>query len=199
MSHFARSPLSFVVAPIAAAAAWLGFGSIVAGITVLVAASLAWFALRLALPADGGVRIGWTLLTVVATAAAVIQFVPYGRDHTNPAVSAEPVWDSPETRALAVRACFDCHSNETAWPWYTEVAPVSWLATNHVDEGRVILNFSTWDQPQQELNEMAETIDEGEMPPRYYTILHSTAGLSAAEKQQLVDGLRATIAASPPG
>src|SRR3989304_2315734 len=102
MSQFARSPLSFVVAPIAAAVAWLGFGSIVAGITVLVAASLAWLALRLALPAGGGVRIGWGALGAGAPAAAVIQFVPYGRDHTNPPVSTEPVWDSPDTRALAV-------------------------------------------------------------------------------------------------
>jgi len=177
----------------------LGFDSMVAGITVLVATALAWFSLRLALPVDGGVRIVWALLAAVATAVAVIQFVPYGRDHTNPAVSAEPEWDRPETRALAVRACYDCHSNETAWPWYTEIAPVSWLATNHVEEGRAILDFSTWDQPQHELDEMAETIDEGEMPPTYYTILHSTARLSAAEKQQLIDGLRATVAASPPG
>lgn len=199
MRRFARSPLSFVVAPIAAGAGWLGFGSIVAGVTVLIAAILAWVALRFALPADGGVRIGWALLAAVAAAVVVIQFVPYGRDHTNPPITAEPVWDRPETRALAVRACYDCHSSETAWPWYTDVAPLSWLATNHVEEGRAILDFSSWDRPQHELDEMAETIDEGEMPPRYYTILHSTARLSAAEKQQLIDGLRATLAASPPG
>ncbi|MBI5157146.1 MAG: heme-binding domain-containing protein [Acidimicrobiia bacterium] len=188
-----------MVAPIAAGAAWLGYGSIVAGVTVLIAASLAWVALRPALPAAGGVRIGWAILAAVATAAALIQFVPYGRDHTNPPITAEPVWDRAETRALAVRACYDCHSSETAWPWYTDVAPLSWLATNHVEEGRAILDFSSWDRPQHELDEMAETIAEGEMPPRYYTILHSTARLSAAEKQQLIDGLRATLAASPPG
>jgi hypothetical protein len=54
---------------------------------------------------------------------ALIQVVPYGRSHTNPPVQSEPKWDSPQTRALAVRACYDCHSNETTWPWYTNVAP----------------------------------------------------------------------------
>ena len=58
----------------------------------------------------------------------LIQFVPYGRSHTNPPVLSEPAWDSPETRVLAQTACFDCHSNETDWsPWYTKVAPASWL------------------------------------------------------------------------
>jgi len=194
-----RHPASYPVILVLAVLGGVLAGSIVVGLTLAATLSIAWGALSKALASPGKGRIAWTAVAVVSALAAAIQFVPYGQDHTNPPATAEPVWDSPETRALAVRACFDCHSNETAWPWYTEVAPVSWLATNHVDEGRVILNFSTWDQPQQELNEMAETIDEGEMPPRYYTILHSTAGLSAAEKQQLVDGLRATIAASPPG
>ena len=98
-----------------------------------------------------------------------------------------------------MRACFDCHSNETAWPWYTDLAPVSWVATNHVVAGRGVLNFSTWDHGHGELQEMAGTIREGEMPPAYYRILHSTARLSDAEKQQLIDGLQATITASPPG
>ena len=70
------------------------------------------------------------LMIVVAVLAGLflaIQFVPYGRDHSNPPVIGEPTWNSPETRALAVRACFDCHSNETVWPWYSNIAPVSWL------------------------------------------------------------------------
>ena len=71
-----------------------------------------------------------------------IQFVPYGRAHTNPPVTAEPAWDSAETRELARRACFDCHSNETAWPSYTSISPASWLAQRHVNEGRRELNFS---------------------------------------------------------
>jgi hypothetical protein len=74
----------------------------------------------------------------------LIQLVPYGRDHTNPPVVAEPAWDSPQTRALAVRACFDCHSNETVWPWYSNVAPASWLVQRDVDDGRRRLNWSEW-------------------------------------------------------
>lgn len=74
----------------------------------------------------------------------LMQLVSYGRNHTNPPVVSEPTWDSPETRALAVRACYDCHSNETVWPWYTNVAPVSWLIQREVAEGREELNFSTW-------------------------------------------------------
>src|SRR5690242_16317240 len=76
----------------------------------------------------------------------VAQLVPYGHDHTNPRTVAEPAWDSPATRALADRACFDCHSNQTRWPWYSHVAPTSWLVQHHVDEGREVLNFSTWNR-----------------------------------------------------
>jgi hypothetical protein len=122
----------------------------------------------------------------------VIQLVPYGRDHTNPGVTQEPNWDSPETRQLAERACFDCHSNETDWsPWYASVAPISWLVQHDVNEGRRALNFSTWGQGRagRELGEMAEVVQEGEMPPAQYLLLHANARLSDAEKQQLVQGL----------
>jgi hypothetical protein len=128
----------------------------------------------------------------------LIQFVPYGRDHANPPVTAEPQWDTPQTRVLAASACFDCHSNETEWPWYTSVAPVSWLVQNDVRGGRETLNFSEWDRPQGEIEEVAEVIAEGEMPPWYYAINHSAARLSDQEKQRLIDGLRATFRASPP-
>jgi mono/diheme cytochrome c family protein len=141
------------------------------------------------------IRIG--LLSLLGV-FLVIQVIPYGRDHTNPPVTAEPAWDSPETRALAAGACFDCHSNETDWPWYTNVAPFSWLTQRDVDEGRDTLNFSEWDQPQGEVDEVGEVIREGEMPPWYYGITHSAARLSDAEKEQLIAGLQATFAASPP-
>jgi mono/diheme cytochrome c family protein len=128
----------------------------------------------------------------------VIQVISYGRGHTNPPATAEPAWDSPRTRELAVAACFDCHSNETAWPWYTNLAPFSWLTQRDVDEGRDTLNFSEWDRPQREPDEIPEVIREGEMPPWYYTVLHGGASLSDAERKQLIDGLRATFLASPP-
>jgi hypothetical protein len=140
------------------------------------------------------IRLG---ILVIAGAFVLIQFVPYGRDHTNPPVTAEPAWDSPGTRTLAAAACLDCHSNETAWPWYTNIAPFSWLTQRDVDNGRATLNFSEWDRPQ-EADEMGEVISEGEMPPWYYAALHSGARLSDQEKQLLIDGLRATLQASPP-
>ena len=132
------------------------------------------------------------VLVAVIGLALLIQLVPYGRDHTNPPVMAEPAWDSPATRQLAVRACYDCHSNETAWPWYTNVAPISWLVQRDVDEGREELNYSEWGIGQ-EGDESAETVQDGSMPPWFYLPLHPAARLSAAEKQALVQGLIATF------
>lgn len=123
----------------------------------------------------------------------VIQLVPYGRDHTNPPVTAEPAWDSETTRNLAGRACFDCHSNETAWPWYSNVAPISWRLQRHVDEGREKLNLSEWGTGEQETDEIVEVVRDGEMPPWDYLILHPEARLSDADRQALLDGLAATF------
>lgn len=122
----------------------------------------------------------------------VIQLVPYGRDHDNPPVVAEPAWDSAQTRELAVRACFDCHSNETVWPWYSNVAPMSWLVQSDVDEGREELNYSEWSQ-RQEGEESAETVRDGSMPPRSYLLTHPEARLTDAELATLADGLATTF------
>ena len=122
-----------------------------------------------------------------------IQAVPYGRDHANPAVGEEPKWDSPQTRALVKRVCFDCHSNETRWPWYSHVAPISWLVQHDVDEAREHLNFSEFDRPQRHADDAAEEVEEGEMPLWFYTPLHSDARLSDEEKQALIAGLKKTF------
>ncbi len=120
----------------------------------------------------------------------LIQLVPYGRNHVNPPVTGEPAWDSPVTRSLAKRACFDCHSNETVWPWYSSIAPVSWLVYQDVSEGRSHMNFSQWSSGRtQEPGEIAEVIQSGEMPPFQYLIMHPDASLSAAEKNELISGL----------
>jgi hypothetical protein len=121
-----------------------------------------------------------------------IQFVPYGRDHSNPPIIQEPNWINPQTRELAVRACFDCHSNQVNWPWYSNIAPVSWLVQRDVDEAREKLNFSDWgNYPPREVDELGEVIAEGEMPPFQYLIIHPAARLSASEKEQLINGLNA--------
>jgi hypothetical protein len=132
-------------------------------------------------------------LVVVALA---IQAVPFGRDRSNPPVTGEPAWDSSRTRELTVRACFDCHSNEVEYPWYSGIAPMSWAVQLHVEEGRAKVNYSEWDRPQEEGDESAESVVEGEMPPRYYTLLtHRAARLTDAERQELIDGLNATFGA----
>lgn len=139
------------------------------------------------------------ILVVGLAGFLLIQLVPYGRDHDNPATAREPAWDTDATRNLAVRACFDCHSNVTEWPWYTDVAPVSWLVQHDVDEGRQALDFSEWQRPQKaNLAEVVEALREREMPPRYYRVLHADARLSATERQDLEQGLTRTWAATPP-
>lgn len=122
----------------------------------------------------------------------VIQLVPFGRNHTNPPVIQEPAWDSPQTQELFTRACADCHSNTTVWPWYSNVAPVSWLVYNDTMEGRQKFNVSEWNRTQ-EVDEVAETVRKGEMPPAIYLPTHPAARLTAAEKEQLIRGLQATF------
>ncbi|HSC92413.1 MAG TPA: heme-binding domain-containing protein [Gaiellaceae bacterium] len=125
-----------------------------------------------------------------------IQLVPYGRDHADPAVAREPAWDTPATRELARAACFDCHSNLTTWPWYSNVAPVSWLVQRDVDVGRQVLNFSEWGGAQ-EVDDVVEAVQEGSMPPIQYRLLHAGARLSDAQRRELASGLEATLARSP--
>ena len=133
-------------------------------------------------------------LLIVVGGFGLIQLVPYRV--SNHAVTAEPKWDSPQTRALVVAACYDCHSNETKTPWYGKVAPVSWWLTNHVNDGRAAVNYSEWDKPQGEgSRNSAETVREGSMPPSYYTWfgLHSKAKLTSAQRTALIAGLIKTF------
>jgi len=145
-------------------------------------------------------RAWWLKIVIVlALVLVVIQFVPYGVD--NPKGSDEPKWDSARTRELFMSACADCHSNKTKVLWFEHVAPVKWYIANHVKEGRDALNISEWHTAAGEgADEMTETIEKGSMPPGYYTYfgLHGDSKLTAAEKQQLIDGLKATMAADPP-
>jgi hypothetical protein len=107
-------------------------------------------------------------------ALVVIQLVPV--DTSNPPVTAD-VPAGPPVKAVLRRACYDCHSNETTWPWYSRVAPVSWLVARDVREGRAELNFSVWDryttqQQVKKLKESWEQVAEGEMPPWFYLPAH---------------------------
>lgn len=134
-------------------------------------------------------RIILRFFGALALVLLAIQLVPYGRDHHNPPVVAEPPWESPQTRELFVRACADCHSNQTRWPWYSHIAPVSWLVQRDVEEGRSKLNLSLWGSVKQELDDIPEVIREGSMPPRIYLPTHPEARLSTSEKEALIQGL----------
>jgi hypothetical protein len=121
---------------------------------------------------------------------------------TNPPRSNPPVVHDlmatnstpPEIAALLHAACYDCHSHETRWPWYSHVAPMSWLIANDVNEGRKHLNLSDWPAGQPEravkwLDRMSEKIDYREMPPKKYTAIHADARLTADERKALTDWL----------
>ncbi len=131
---------------------------------------------------------------------ALIQLVPYGRSHTNPPVVNEFKWDNAQTQTLAQRACFDCHSNQTVWPWYTNIAPISWLTQRDVDEGRRVFNFDDWgSSPRSQRilssgrSELTEVILRDRMPPFYYTFMHPGAILTMSEKDQLIQGLNNSL------
>jgi hypothetical protein len=135
----------------------------------------------------------WTkaaILGIIVFAVLEVISLPAVFQQHNPPVVQEPAWDSPATRELAKRACFDCHSNEVVWPWYAKTTPAAWLVVHDVQEGREELNFSDWQNFSEDGDEMAEVIIEGEMPPWFYLPLHPEANLSAAEQQQLIAGLR---------
>ncbi len=135
----------------------------------------------------------WALAVVV-----LIQFVPYGHTHTNPPETKQPAWNSPATQALFHRTCFNCHSNETVWPWYSHVAPMSWLVQNDVNGGRSHLDFSEWDHPQRHAKDVAAEVQQGDMPPWFYLPMHPEARLTAADKQALIDGAGKSLGPQAP-
>jgi hypothetical protein len=128
---------------------------------------------------------------------AVLQIIPYGRTHSNPAIVKEPPWDSPRTRELAVRACFNCHSNETTWPWYANVAPLSWYIQLDVDAARSVINFSEWNRSYDLALYSGQSVRNGNMPTIKYRLAHPEADLTEQETHELASGLDAML--RPPG
>jgi hypothetical protein len=148
----------------------------------------------------GRPRRSWKKILLWAIGIAVvafilIQFVPYGRSsHSNPPATNPFPWTDPQAEAIAKESCYDCHSNETKWWWATNIAPFSWLVQSDVDGGRERLNFSDWNNlPAAAVQGI---VNEGEMPPFQYTLIHPGAKLTDAEKQTLVQGYAAGVAAS---
>ena len=130
----------------------------------------------------------WLLVAVVLLAA--IQLVPYGWQRPNPPVVRDAPWPSARSREIAVQSCYACHSNETQWPAYSYVAPMSWLVRRDVEEGRDDLNFSTWDDDAGEADDAAESVLDGSMPPLRYVLAHPRAQLTDEESRVLVEALR---------
>jgi len=129
-----------------------------------------------------------------------IQFKPVER--SNPPVEQD-VGAPPEVAAILRRACYDCHSHETVWPWYAHVAPASWLLERDVREGRRHLDFSAWNRYEgrrlaRKLDELVEQTSEGEMPPWFYLPLHPSAKLSQADLAVLADWAKAGRGAPAP-
>ena len=135
------------------------------------------------------------ILIIIIVAFVLIQFFPI--DKNNPA--ATPKMDflqikaTPEKTATLIRnACYDCHSNESKYPWYSNVQPFGWFLADHIKEGRKELNFSTfatYDKKRQakKLKEAAEQLEKNEMPLDSYVILHPEAKLSAADQKVMID------------
>lgn len=140
-------------------------------------------------------RILWFLVVVLV----LIQFVPVKR--TNPPEDATRTLEArapipPPVKAVLDRACLDCHSNRTRWPWYSGVAPVSWLVIHDTNEGRSELNLSEWPKdPLREAKKLRELCDEvtsGDMPLWQYVLIHRDAALTQAERESLCQWAKGT-------
>lgn len=123
------------------------------------------------------------LATAAVALVVAIQFVPVHRD--NPPVRGE-LQAPPEVQAVLRRSCYDCHSVQTRWPWYSYVAPVSWLVAHDVHEGRGQVDFTGWSAmpPRKQAHvphECAEQVEHGDMPLWIYRVAHPDAKLSSVE------------------
>ena len=132
----------------------------------------------------------WILRGAVVGAVVFLglQLLPFDRIEDRPATQEAP-WPTAEARDLAVAACYDCHSNEPQLEWFDRIAPGSWLVASHVRGGRARVNFSEWDR-EQESDDYAEVLEDGEMPPRSYAWAHPRARLTDQEKATLVAALQ---------
>lgn len=138
------------------------------------------------------------ILIIILVAFIMIQFFPI--DKTNPAVNEGmdflKIKNTPEPIAKTIRnSCYDCHSNETKYPFYSHIQPVAWLLKNHIDEGRKELNFSTFAtyEPKRQahkLQEAAEYVEQKKMPLESFLLGHPDAKLSESQRKELANYFR---------
>lgn len=146
-------------------------------------------------------RILFASIAAFIVGFIAIQFWPEARVIPNPPVESTPTWDSEYTHALVERACFDCHSHETEWPWYTKIVPVSTMIKRDVGTGRDVLNFSRWEATcctEEQVDAMAETVGTQTMPLSYYLVIHPEADLTSVERGHLINGLIRTMRDAQP-
>lgn len=141
----------------------------------------------------GALKVIGVVLGILVGVFGVIQLIPYGRTHSNPPTISEPPWDSPRTRELAKRACFDCHSNETNWPWYANVAPMSWAVQFDVEKARAIVNYSEWNRHYPLGVYSGQRTRTQMMPPYQYMMAHPEANLTPQEREELARGLDRSV------
>jgi hypothetical protein len=136
-----------------------------------------------------------TILIIVIVVLLGIQLIPVNRPERSDDLSKDLIANNqlPENISRILKtSCYDCHSNQTNYPWYAYVAPVSFLVAHDVNEGREELNFSEWEKRDKSkkakaLDEMAEEVEEGEMPMKIYLITHANAGLSERERKEFAE------------
>ena len=127
-------------------------------------------------------------LLVLAAVFFISQFIRI--DKKNPPVISDIPADS-SVKSILKQSCYDCHSNETKWPWYSNVAPVSWLISNDVNDARKHLNFSEWgsynaEKQLSKLDDIRDQIRQGDMPLWYYSLMHPSARIKQNEREKIV-------------
>lgn len=134
------------------------------------------------------------LLLVLVAIFIIIQFIPYGKPSNQPLAGKDlfEVTELPQDVGIILKnACYDCHSQKVKFPWYSNVAPVSWLVTRDIKEGRENLDFSKWRDVSKKdklkaLDKIGEEVSEENMPMKIYTIMHAEARLTKAERDIVV-------------
>ena len=131
-----------------------------------------------------------------------LQFIPRPQKNISAVSSISPVFQSnPTVLAILKKSCLDCHSNNTKYPWYTTIQPLSMWINHHIEEGKEEMNFSEFEtyslkKQQHKLKELVEQVEEDEMPMSYYTLIHKTAKLTPEEKKTLIDWTNSQISSN---
>ena len=141
-------------------------------------------------------KLKWAVISL-AVAFLLLQLTNPAR--VNPPVKSDLIASTPPPGPVAatlIAACYDCHSDQTRWPWYSHIAPMSWLIANDVNEGRENLNLSEWPaddakRAARRLENMSDNIDAGNMPPQKYTAIHADARLTESQRKVMTDWLDA--------